>query len=567
MLPAGFDRGLIEQFLSSESETALRIGIMSDGLMLPAFGQAVIDGIRGQHNIEVVALIRLPMPSDAPAPSAGSLRARLAAATYRMYQRTLDRHSLDHAADGAVDARALLTAVPVTGIAARDELSPLELEQLASLRLDVILDFSHGPVLEPVAALCRFGIWRYCFDAGGAGFSYAPLMFEFLRGDAVSSTELRQYGPRAGDCKVLATTRCSMVRSTALSRSQAAAAWCSSHLAIVELHRLQQAGSKAVSAEEPPDPVEAAPTTRQLPTPGAFARWGGRYAARAIRNRLLHTDRVLHWQIGLRRSSQTLLTQLPDEALPEFHWLQSPRGHFWADPFLVAHDGRHWLFYEDYDHTLGRANLKAGTLAADGSLEDSVQVLDSGQHLSYPHVFFHDGEAFMVPETSAQGVVQLYRASRFPDRWQPEATLLRLRAVDSTVFPHAGRWWMFTSPMTLPGHAAVTLLYSAGRLTGPWKLHPASPISSDARTARNAGAVFEHQGRLVRPSQDCGGLYGRALLFNLVTRLDDCGYEEATISGVSSHCGISLSGIHTYNRCGPWEVIDGRFLRQRAEIM
>jgi acetyl-CoA acetyltransferase len=92
-------------------------------------------------------------------------------------------------------------------------------------------------------------------------------------------------------------------------------------------------------------------------------------------------------------------------------------------------------------------------------------------------------------------------------------------------------------------------------------------VSSDVRVARCAGAIIDRgDGRLLRPSQDCAGIYGRALVFNEIRRLDDAGYEETPVMRIGADCASGLSGVHTYNRAGRWEVIDGRFLQKRSEL-
>jgi hypothetical protein len=119
---------------------------------------------------------------------------------------------------------------------------------------------------------------------------------------------------------------------------------------------------------------------------------------------------------------------------------------------------------------------------------------------------------------------------------------------------------MFTSPMVIDGHAPITWLLSAEKLTGPWRYHPAGPVSTDVRVARGAGNVFERNGRLIRPSQDCSGDYGRALLFNEIECLEEPRYRETTVGRVDGGWLPALAGVHTYNRAGDWEVIDGKFL-------
>jgi len=73
-------------------------------------------------------------------------------------------------------------------------------------------------------------------------------------------------------------------------------------------------------------------------------------------------------------------------------------------------------------------------------------VLEERSHLSYPFVFERDGQIWMIPESSANATVSLYRAERFPDRWVKETDLLTgITASDATIVEHAGRLWMFAT--------------------------------------------------------------------------------------------------------------------------
>ena len=92
----------------------------------------------------------------------------------------------------------------------------------------------------------------------------------------------------------------------------------------------------------------------------------------------------------------------------------------------------------------------------------------------------------MIPETSAQQRVELYRAVDFPGSWRHEATLLDgLIASDATVLEHDGRLWMFVC-VTEP-HAMMLdelHLFSAQEPAGALERAPAEP----RRLGRAAGA-------------------------------------------------------------------------------
>ena len=193
----------------------------------------------------------------------------------------------------------------------------------------------------------------------------------------------------------------------------------------------------------------------------------------------------------------------------------------------------------------------------DGTLGPHETCLDTGRHLSYPHVFEHAGEHFMIPESGADHEVVLYRSTDFPRGWKRERVLQRgLFAVDTTGLEHEGRWWFFATVGERPGGEVELLLFSAESLTGEWTLHPANPICSDVLRSRGAGAILTDGGRLVRPSQSCAPVYGHSLLFNEITTLNPRDYAERTYRTIRPTWARGLIGTHTYNRAGRHEAVD-----------
>ena len=266
----------------------------------------------------------------------------------------------------------------------------------------------------------------------------------------------------------------------------------------------------------------------------------------------------VHWRVALRSGAPTTLDR-PEgpPTMDGFRLIEPPPGHYWADPALVEHAGRTWLFFEDWIYAEERGVIGVAEVLDDGRLGPHQTCLDTGRHLSYPHVFRHGGEHFMIPESGADHEVVLYRATDFPRRWKREHVLQRgLFAVDTTALEHEGRWWFFATVGERPGGEVELLLFSAEALTGEWKAHPASPICSDVLRSRGAGAILTDAGRLVRPSQSCAPVYGHSLLFNEITRLDPRAYAERTYRTIRPTWAPGLIGTHTYNRAGRHEVVD-----------
>jgi hypothetical protein len=228
-----------------------------------------------------------------------------------------------------------------------------------------------------------------------------------------------------------------------------------------------------------------------------------------------------------------------------------------ADPFLIRRDGRWFLFFE----VIPRANHRGGVIAVAES-DDAVRwryggvVLREAFHLSYPHVFEWEGSIYMTPEN--ENGVRLYRCSAFPGEWTYVGDLLPIDAADPTPFQFDGQWWLF---VCTPRYT-LRLFYSES-LTGPYREHPSSPLSSDETCARPAGRVVMplRFAQVGRPS------YGSAVRAFRIMELTTSSYREEEVLPspilTASGNGWNANGMHHIDAHrlddGTWiAAVDGR---------
>lgn len=194
----------------------------------------------------------------------------------------------------------------------------------------------------------------------------------------------------------------------------------------------------------------------------------------------------------------------------------------------------------------------------DGPLGTPRAVLAHDVHLSYPVVLADQGALWMIPETSAAGTVELYRAVDFPEHWERHAVLLRdVDANDVTPFRHGGRWWL-AATVRHGGSCSDTLhLWYADDLRGPWAPHTANPVVVDIASARPGGHVQHRGDRLFRPAQDNRAGYGAALTIAEIVDLDPSHYRQRIVEHLAPGAAWPGHRLHTVNRAGDLEVIDG----------
>ncbi|HEY4192240.1 MAG TPA: hypothetical protein VGM46_06305 [Mesorhizobium sp.] len=267
--------------------------------------------------------------------------------------------------------------------------------------------------------------------------------------------------------------------------------------------------------------------------------------------------RNAHWRVGYRFIDGPGIAetgcigngwrQLPDEG-----------DHFYADPFPFEWQGRSFIFVEDYPHVTKKAVISVVEFNEDGSPKPPKLVLEEPFHLSYPQVFAWNGQVWMLPEGSAGGRLTLYRAMEFPHRWAAATTLLEGEVSDATLLEHGGRWWLFATVRDGFGSTSDTMaVFWAPSPDGPWTPHARNPILIDRRAARPGGAFIRAGGKLLLPVQDGTRGYGGGLGLSEVLQLDT---EQVRLSppvAVREAGDWPYPQIHTLNRAGRLEVIDG----------
>jgi hypothetical protein len=263
------------------------------------------------------------------------------------------------------------------------------------------------------------------------------------------------------------------------------------------------------------------------------------------------------WQVGIRARSTRSLS---DMTLDDFRLLEAPYGHFFADPFLVEHQKRTFLFMEDYNYLTRVAKLICSEINTLCEVIETRTIVEQPYHMSYPHVFFLDGSYFMIPETASANRVELYRAVNFPWEWKLETILLDgTKLQDPTHIVINNRHWIFAggSSTGACGQYDELHLFHAATIYDRFRPHPGNPVKVGLASSRPAGRITAERGRLIRPAQDCSRWYGCGLKFMAIDLIDDSTYAEHEVSSLPDAWLLDgYLGTHTYNASENFETID-----------
>lgn len=565
---------------SASNAPKLRIGLLIDSQELPAVFAAMVDDIRRSSFAEIALVVRnaqvVEPPSRRPSLLARafkflrtpSLRHAIA---YAVYVRLDERRSYDAALDPVrlVDCSERFRGIPelsvmplVSGHVQRFPADALAAVKAANL--DVLVRFGFNILKGDILTAARYGIWSFHHGDNDLYRGAPPYFWEMAEDRPRSGAILQILGEKLDAGLVLAKGQYANESNVSLVRNRIGPYWGSAYFLIWKLKQLHEEGFESLKAQAlPAAPYQGRREIYKKPRNREIVGWLGRAVRRKLINR--RRRRILHWQTAVRRSTDVAAIRPGSGALDlsGFTFIKAPKGHFYADPMLFAHEGRTYLFVEDYDYVAKRGDLAVMDIT-DGVPAQADICLSTGAHLSYPFVFVHEGEIYMIPESMEAEEVALYRAETFPHRWVKEKVLFKGSIVDTTVWLKDGVWYFFAT-FIVPGTEATSLhLFTAESLMGEWRHHPASPLSNDVRDARAAGRLVEQGGTLYRPAQDCSGTYGRAIRFHRIDTLTPDAYAETLVMEVGPDAvppfeGQPCEGIHTYDRAGGFEAIDAKF--------
>ncbi|CAH1207688.1 hypothetical protein PAECIP111891_03072 [Paenibacillus allorhizoplanae] len=243
---------------------------------------------------------------------------------------------------------------------------------------------------------------------------------------------------------------------------------------------------------------------------------------------------VSTWSIKVFRSDHFISTE------PHYQQLTIPSlqasdvtdvpAEFVADPFIIQHESDYFLFFEILNKASGQGEIGVATSTDGMTWKYGRVVLREKFHLSYPQVFKHNNEFFMLPETAESNRVILYKAKNFPFEWEVHCDLLKGNYLDPSLVQYNGKWWMFTGTEEDNFH-----VFYSDHLEGPWTEHPQSPIiSNNDKISRPGGRLIISDGCVHRYTQADYPHYGESVRVFKVNKLTEQEYVEEEVSLILS---------------------------------
>ncbi len=248
-------------------------------------------------------------------------------------------------------------------------------------------------------------------------------------------------------------------------------------------------------------------------------------------------SKKLDWKLIIQQNDKNIL-------------IEQPAKSFWADPFIIKNGNEYVIFFEELKkQSDGLGRISCLSLDKNFKVIENKVILDKNYHFSFPNVFRHDNQYYMIPETSQNNTLQLYKCNNFPYQWDFEMNLMEdIKLLDAIWIYHDNLYWLFANKVEDFEHdnnERLYLFYSKNLLSNKWTPHKQNPIVTDASLARNAGNIFEKNNIMYRVSQKCLNGYGENLVINQIKELSKDIYIEQKLDEITPPKGFK--GMHTMN--------------------
>ncbi len=290
---------------------------------------------------------------------------------------------------------------------------PDVIADIRAMNLDVILCPRGHRLSGEILSVARCGAWS--LQAGDNDFFQAepPFFWEVYQRSSVSALGLHVLADDPRCDRVLARGFYS-TRHESWTLNCRQPYWSSVNFVVQKLREVHEFGWEHVDQVARPASEYRPQTNLHEPDQSADRPLVGASALSA-KNPALRNSHRSHWRIATRVGSTRALTTGDAAGLADFRFHESPKGHYFADPFLIKDAEKHWLFFEDYSYATRHGVIGCAEVLPDGSLDESRTILQRPYHLSYPCLLRDGGgELYMIPETLQNGTIELYRCRAFP---------------------------------------------------------------------------------------------------------------------------------------------------------
>lgn len=551
----------------------LRVGLLVDGFSAPAWVYSMIERINNSKYAEIVLIVK-KRSSNQPKESFGTKFSKnfrhIAYIVYRKLEDKIFKPSPFAFTKKELDK--LVSHVPVLEVSPAEKkfsdiIEQNDIEKISTYNIDVFIRFGFRILRGDILKTARYGIWSYHHGDNRINRGGPAGVWESIEGWNETGCILQILTENLDGGEVLYRSW-SQKEIISVNRTINNFYWKAVSFIPRKLEELYESGGDEFKKRIAKQNEGISFYSNRLYTTPENTEFISR-----ILNQYFKWFKLKIW-FWFNFEQWILLYCFNTDGRPatsifRYKRIVPPKDRFWADPCVVHHNGKYFIFLEEliYKQNNGRAHIAVMEMDDKGNYTKPQVILKQDYHLSYPFVFEYKGSWYMIPETMEKRTIELYKCNSFPGKWEFVMNLKEnIEAVDTTIFEKDGKVWMFTNIKENEGaspHDELFLFYADELLTNEWSPHPKNPIVSDVRSARQAGALFFYDNKLYRPSQDCSRRYGYSTVINEIIEMNTDNYAEKPVSNILPNWSKDVVATHSFTSQKRLTVIDAMIKRRR----
>ncbi len=561
-------------------KSKLKIGLLIEGYHLSAWTHKMIEDIMASDYASIDLVVAGEDPNDEEEPQQKSVAEKIKDNSGQIthllikkllltsYEKLIDRQTFLPDAFESINCEEKFSNIPTINVKTRktkwsDYFHENDVKEIKDHDIDIFIRCGFGILRGGILSSAKYGIWSYHHGDNNVNRGGPAGYWESMQSWPETGSVLQILSEDLDNGQVLYRSF-SNTDTMSLRDNRSNFFWKTLSFMprkMAELHRLGEENFFAKVEHENRHPIFYSDRLYTEPSNAELAKLTFNKLKEKVKLVFDNKFRLEQW---------ILMFHLKDEfssSLWRYKKIIPPKDRFWADPHIIYRDNTYYIFLEELPYSTGKGHISLITMDEKGNYSEPELILDKPYHLSYPFIFEHENELYMIPESVANRTVELYKCVDFPLKWEFQMNLMEdVRAVDATLLFHNNKWWMFTNMVENDGASSwdeLFLFSSENLLSQDWQPHPMNPVISDVKSSRPAGKIFIEDGRIYRPSQNCSVRYGYGFNINEITVLDDENYSETIVSKVEPNWDKNIIGTHTFNRVNALHIIDAIYKRKK----
>ena len=337
---------------------------------------------------------------------------------------------------------------------------PEDIDIIQNYNLDIVLRFGFNIIRGDILSSAKYGVWSYHHGDNNLYRGMPSGFWEIYLDDPKTGSVLQQLTDVLDGGKILkrgsfATVKYSYAKNRNMIH-EASSIWVAKLCREILDRSLNPTDLVDQSTNEncPDEPVPI----YSLPGNFQMIRFIYLQSLNLIKRRIINSIYRPNWKIGIANLKKDDVFDI--KKLKDVKWIPQSKSSFKADSFLIKVVDTYYIFFEEYLFSEFRGRISYVKSKDLESFSTPELVLNDSFHLSYPYVFEHEGEIYMLPEQAESGKIALYVSDKFPGNWRMLKTIADFPGLDPTVFFKDGRWWLFAGRDSINGTENSTYLSS-----------------------------------------------------------------------------------------------------------